>query len=211
VSSLAEDFIFILRDTELAYHIWWPYRLVRATYGAVCGAKLMVCRWERVMTQGMGCLDLPSPRIALLASGAGSGMDDIFNKIARPNFPGELVLVIADSPDAAVLAMARRAGLDTAVIPALGRQSNAYEDELNIVLDFSRCDYLFLAGYHPLLGSSVTARYWGRILNIMPPDLQDTPSNEADLPIPLTITFPRAKRLVASGLVAFTGETIVAS
>ncbi|MGA7975446.1 MAG: formyltransferase family protein, partial [Pseudolabrys sp.] len=55
-------------------------------------------------------------RVAILISGRGSNMAALIEAAQAPDYPAEIVLVVANRPDAGGLATARAAGIETAVV-----------------------------------------------------------------------------------------------
>jgi phosphoribosylglycinamide formyltransferase 1 len=85
-------------------------------------------------------------------------------------YPAGIVLVISNRPDAAGLATARRAGIATAVVDhmAFGRDREAFERALQVVLEAHDIDIVCLAGFMRLLTPWFVGRWAGRLLNIHP-------------------------------------------
>jgi phosphoribosylglycinamide formyltransferase-1 len=100
-------------------------------------------------------------RIAVFASGRGSNLEALFEKLA--NEPEvEIALVASDRRDARALERARRRGVATAVVR---------HDDARAILELlarQAIDWIVLAGYLRRIPQEIVARYRGRILNIHP-------------------------------------------
>jgi phosphoribosylglycinamide formyltransferase-1 len=104
-------------------------------------------------------------KVAVLISGRGSNMQAL---AAAQGAEYRLVLVASDRPDAAGLAWARAAGLETFALSPKGIGKVAYEDALDTALRAAGADFIALAGYMRLLSDTFVARWCGRIVNIHP-------------------------------------------
>ncbi len=96
-------------------------------------------------------------------------MQALIEAAKAPDYPAQVVLVLSDRPDAAGLAFAREAGVETAAFPRADYGSKA-EHEAGFVraLDAAGVETICLAGFMRLLSPSFVARYAGRMLNIHP-------------------------------------------
>jgi phosphoribosylaminoimidazolecarboxamide formyltransferase/IMP cyclohydrolase len=111
-------------------------------------------------------------RIVVAVSGAGSNLRALAAAAGRGELGGEIVLVVADRPCAA-LEWAREQGLETALVPG------GDDEVLAEVLAAVRTDALVLAGYMRIVGPGVLATYPGRILNTHPSLLPSFPGAHA--------------------------------
>lgn len=108
-------------------------------------------------------------RIAVFASGNGSNFEAIAAAAEAGELPAEVVLVVSDRPDAAVVARAARRGIECFAFTAKAYGSKeAYEREIVARLDAARVDLVCLAGYMRLVGETLLGSYGGRIINIHP-------------------------------------------
>ena len=112
-------------------------------------------------------------RLAVFASGGGTNLqslidhfntrqDDGRNAVAR------VVLVISDREDAGALDRARRANVDTVVIPVSGRPIDFVARETLASLESADVDLIALAGYLRLVPPAVVRHFRNRMLNIHP-------------------------------------------
>jgi len=109
-------------------------------------------------------------RVAVLISGRGSNMVSLIEAARAPTYPAEIALVVSNRPDAAGLAHARAAGIETAVVDhtTFGKDREAFERALQAVLETHRIELVCLAGFMRLLTAWFVARWEGRLLNIHP-------------------------------------------
>lgn len=114
-------------------------------------------------------------RLAILLSGRGSNFEAIHRA-----FPGQIVCVISNRPDARGLARARELGLSTHAIDHRKFPTReAHEEEILRLLAEAELDFICLAGYMRLLSPAFVAAYPHRILNIHPSLLPAFPGVDA--------------------------------
>ncbi|MBX9927803.1 MAG: phosphoribosylglycinamide formyltransferase [Gemmatimonadaceae bacterium] len=104
-------------------------------------------------------------RIAVLASGGGSNLQALIDRIAAlgAGAPAEIALVISDRRAAGALERATRAGIPTAYVPA-----SAPEGALEAALVDAQIDLIALAGYLRYIPVPVVQRFHARMVNIHP-------------------------------------------
>jgi phosphoribosylglycinamide formyltransferase-1 len=104
-------------------------------------------------------------RIVILISGRGSNMESLI----RANLPASVACVISNNPGAAGLAIAREAGIATAVLDhrAYGDR-RTFDADLATEIDRHGPDLILLAGFMRVLTADFVSRYRGRMLNIHP-------------------------------------------
>jgi phosphoribosylglycinamide formyltransferase 1 len=109
-------------------------------------------------------------RVAILISGRGSNMVALIDAAKAEDYPAAIVLVVSNRPDAAGLAHAREAGIETTVVDhqQFGEDREAFERALDAQLQQYRIDIVCLAGFMRLLTPSFVERWSGRMLNIHP-------------------------------------------
>ncbi|MBD9648507.1 phosphoribosylglycinamide formyltransferase [Ensifer sp. ENS09] len=108
-------------------------------------------------------------RVVVFISGGGSNMLALANAAAEPDFPAEIVAVIADKADAGGLAKAEALGIPTRAFLRKDFDSkDAHEAAILAELDRLSPDIICLAGYMRLLSATFIQRHEGRILNIHP-------------------------------------------
>ncbi|MFK0272161.1 phosphoribosylglycinamide formyltransferase [Ensifer sp. NPDC090286] len=108
-------------------------------------------------------------RVVVFISGGGSNMLALAKATAEPDFPAEIVSVIADKADAGGLAKAEALGIPTRAFLRKDFDSKeAHEAAILAELDRLSPDIICLAGYMRLLSATFIQRHEGRILNIHP-------------------------------------------
>jgi phosphoribosylglycinamide formyltransferase 1 len=109
-------------------------------------------------------------RVAVLASGNGSNLQALLDRIASGHVDAHVALVASDKPDAAALGRARRARVPAvlALPPEPGEKRAGYDRRLAEALRAERPDLLVLAGYMRIVGGEVLAAFPGRVVNIHP-------------------------------------------
>lgn len=111
----------------------------------------------------------PRKRVGILISGRGSNMRSLVEASRAADCPYDVVVVIANRPDAAGLAWAKEQG-----IPALGLDHMRYENrghfegQLHTVLTASKVDLVACAGFMRLMTPDFVQRWHDRMLNIHP-------------------------------------------
>jgi phosphoribosylglycinamide formyltransferase-1 len=108
-------------------------------------------------------------KVAVLISGRGSNLAALIAAARAPDYPAEIALVISNRADAGGLALARQAGIASAVVPH--RDYAAREDfdaEIERRLLAAGCELVCLAGFMRIFSAGFVARWRERILNIHP-------------------------------------------
>jgi phosphoribosylglycinamide formyltransferase 1 len=108
-------------------------------------------------------------RIAVLASGAGSNLQALIDRVHRRDGI-EIVAVASDKPAAPALVRARAAGLPVATfsLDAAGGDREARDRAIADWLHEARVDLVVLAGYMQLLSAEFLASFPGRVINVHP-------------------------------------------
>ncbi len=109
-----------------------------------------------------------APRAAVLASGRGSNFEALAKAFAGGRIPGSIELLVVDQPQAGALQIASNHGIPGLYLERPRRNRSVFDRALLRALLAHRVDYVFLAGFMRILGSTVVEAYWGRILNIHP-------------------------------------------
>src|SRR6266850_7432264 len=88
-------------------------------------------------------------RVAVLISGRGSNMVALIEAAKDESYPAEIALVISNRPDAACLATASAAGIETVLIDhtTFGRDREGFERAIQAALEAHRIDIVCLAGF----------------------------------------------------------------
>lgn len=108
-------------------------------------------------------------RVAVLISGRGSNMAALVEAAEAPGYPGEVVAVLSDQPDAAGLDFAAAEGIPARAFARKSYDSKAeHEAAFVAAIDDARADVVCLAGFMRVLSAEFVAHYAGRLVNIHP-------------------------------------------
>ncbi|GGY39544.1 phosphoribosylglycinamide formyltransferase [Parvularcula lutaonensis] len=107
-------------------------------------------------------------KIAILISGRGSNMATIIEAQRAGKIPGEIVLVLSNKDGAGGLALAKQAGIPTAVVASKGKSRAEFEKGVQTALEEAGADFVCLAGFMRVLSEDFVVRWNGRMLNIHP-------------------------------------------
>jgi len=112
----------------------------------------------------------PRRRVAVLISGRGSNMQALVAAAQTAGYPADIVLVASNRAEAAGLALARQAGVPTAVVDhrPFGQDRVAFERALQALLDRHGIEFICLGGFMRLFTADFVAHWHGRMLNIHP-------------------------------------------
>jgi phosphoribosylglycinamide formyltransferase 1 len=109
-------------------------------------------------------------RVAVLISGRGSNMEALIAAAAGDLYPAQIVVVLANRPDAPGLVRAAAAGVPTVVVDhrAFGGDREAFERALEAELEPRGVELICLAGFMRLFSPWLVERWQDRILNVHP-------------------------------------------
>lgn len=109
-------------------------------------------------------------RVAVLASGNGSNLQALLDRIASGHVHAQVVLVASDKPGAPALERARKAKVPgiLSLPPEPGEKRAAYDARLADAVRAAQPDLVVLAGYMRIVGPALLAAFPGRIVNIHP-------------------------------------------
>ncbi|MBK1697514.1 phosphoribosylglycinamide formyltransferase [Rhodovibrio salinarum] len=108
-------------------------------------------------------------RIGVLISGRGSNLQALIEAAAKPDYPAEIALVIANQPEAAGLQRAEAIGIPTQVIDhRLFPSRVGFEAAVTDALCTAGCELVCLAGFMRVLTGDFVARWTDRLINIHP-------------------------------------------
>lgn len=120
------------------------------------------------------------PRLGVLISGRGSNLQALIDAIAEGRLDARIAVVISNREDAAGLARAQAAGIDTVVMSHRGHPSReAYDARLVAELRAREVELVCLAGFMRLLSCVFVDAFPNRILNIHPSLLPAFPGVDA--------------------------------
>ncbi|WP_070120958.1 phosphoribosylglycinamide formyltransferase [Bacillus marinisedimentorum] len=119
-------------------------------------------------------------KMALFASGSGTNVQAIIDEARAGRLKGEPVLLVCDKPGAKAVSRAEAAGIPVyEVSPKHFADKAAYESAVLEKLRHHEADWVVLAGYMRLVGSTLLQAYEGRIVNIHPSLLPAFPGLDA--------------------------------
>ena len=107
------------------------------------------------------------PRIAVLLSGAGTGLENLLEQIEAGTVPGEVVVVVASKTNAFGLERARRRGIPARAVPRKEHaDAREFNDAIHAALAPHDPDLVLLLGF--LSPFETRGRYDARALNVHP-------------------------------------------
>jgi phosphoribosylglycinamide formyltransferase-1 len=127
-------------------------------------------------------MERPPFRLGVLGSGKGSNMAAVADACADGRLPAEVVLVLADNPDAGILGRARERGIRAEyVTPGKYRTKleESAEQEYVKVLRGAGVEWVVLAGFMRILKAGFLRAFPRRVLNIHPALLPAFPGLDA--------------------------------
>ena len=109
-------------------------------------------------------------RIAVLVSGNGTNLQALIDAAAKENLGnGKIVKVISSNADAYAVIRAKKAGIDTEIIPKTDFDNqNKYDQALLSALQQCGAELVVLAGFMSILGNDIIDFYKNRIINVHP-------------------------------------------
>ena len=108
-------------------------------------------------------LTVKKPKIAVLASGGGSNLGAIIDRINNKQLEAEISVVLSDNKEAFALKRAEKAGVPSFYVAKKERDSEI----LKYLTKYS-ADVVVLAGYLKKIGNNILKQYKGKIINIHP-------------------------------------------
>lgn len=111
----------------------------------------------------------PRRRVGILISGRGSNMTALIEATKDPSYPAEIVLVLANRPDAGGLERAAAAGIATLAINHKAYPDRQpFEEAVDAALREHGVEIVCLAGFMRVLTPWFISRWHGRLINIHP-------------------------------------------
>lgn len=107
-------------------------------------------------------------RVAVFISGRGTNMAALLYASQLPGAAYEIVLVAANDPAAAGLALAASEGVATFALSHRGMDRAAHDAAMSAAAREAGAQYIALAGYMRILGDAFVLEWQGRLLNIHP-------------------------------------------
>lgn len=117
--------------------------------------------------------------LGVLISGRGSNLQSILDAVAAGRLAATVAVVISNRADAAGLARAADAGVETLVLDHRGQTREQYDAQLIDALRERAVDVVCLAGFMRVLSAGFIEAFRDRILNIHPSLLPAFPGVDA--------------------------------
>jgi phosphoribosylglycinamide formyltransferase-1 len=109
------------------------------------------------------------PKIAVFASGNGSNLQALLDRVRDGTLPAEISLVVSDRADAFALERGRTAGVETLLLrPKSYASRDAYDTALRKEIEARGIDWVVLAGFMRILDTAFVRSFLGRIVNVHP-------------------------------------------
>jgi phosphoribosylglycinamide formyltransferase-1 len=105
-------------------------------------------------------------RLAVLLSGSGRTLENLLDCIAAGGLPAAVEVVVASRGDVRGVEVARRAGLQTHVLPRGNASLAAWSDAIFDACRAVNADLVVMAGFLSLI--AIPADFEGRVINIHP-------------------------------------------
>ncbi|NNU97205.1 phosphoribosylglycinamide formyltransferase [Anoxybacillus sp. EFIL] len=119
-------------------------------------------------------------RIAIFASGSGTNFQAIIDAVKKGDIQAEVALLVCDRPHAKVIERAIREHVPVFVFnPKHYETKQQFEREILQQLQQKEIDWIVLAGYMRLIGSTLLQAYPNKIVNIHPSLLPSFPGKNA--------------------------------
>lgn len=113
--------------------------------------------------------DITEPRIVVLASGSGTNLQALIEATRAQDFPGQIVAVGCNRPQAFALERARQAGIDTFTVDHTEYPSREeFDAAFRAQIERHSPDLVVLAGFMRILTPGFVKAFHGIMLNIHP-------------------------------------------
>ncbi|MBM7572790.1 phosphoribosylglycinamide formyltransferase [Aquibacillus albus] len=118
--------------------------------------------------------------IAVFASGTGSNFETIVKAMEAGRLDCNVSLLVCDKADAKVLDKAKAFNIPTFVFNPKDYDSKAdFEQEIITQLEAKQIEWIVLAGYMRLIGTTLLSQFESKIINIHPSLLPSFPGKDA--------------------------------
>ena len=108
-------------------------------------------------------------RVGVLVSGRGSNLQALIDACADPGFPATIVRVISNEPTAFAIERARKAGIETRIIPHRDYPDRAaFDAAVDAALREAAVELVCLAGFMRLLTDGFVTAWRDRMINVHP-------------------------------------------
>lgn len=108
-------------------------------------------------------------KVGVLISGRGSNMAALIEAAKAPDYPAEIAVVVSNVADAPGIALARKAGVATTVVPHRGQPDReTFDRAVSAELERHGVELVVLAGFMRIFSPWFPTRWAGRLINIHP-------------------------------------------
>ena len=107
-------------------------------------------------------------RIGILGSTRGTASQSVFDAIAARTLGAEIALVIANKPDAPILARAASHSTPALFLSAKGLDRERFDAHVTFALDRARVEDVLMVGYMRIVSAAFVQSWRGRLLNVHP-------------------------------------------
>ena len=108
-------------------------------------------------------------KFAVFVSGYGRGAIEIIKDYRNGLIKPQLSLLLSSNPESGSLNFAQSNDIPCAIIEKSKFETKLeFENEINLVLSQHEIDYIFLAGWMPIVGSTLLKKHSNKIINIHP-------------------------------------------
>ena len=115
-------------------------------------------------------------KIAVFASGFGSNFQALIEAVKQQTLNADIVLLVSDNPSSKAVERANAAGIDAFTFYAKDYAGKAaYEQAVLAELQKRQVEYIVLAGYMRIIGSTLLEAFPMRIINLHPALLPSFP------------------------------------
>ncbi|MDW0109532.1 phosphoribosylglycinamide formyltransferase [Sporosarcina aquimarina] len=119
-------------------------------------------------------------KVAVFASGSGSNFQALVDAVNASTLEADIRLLVCDQPTAAVLERAQKANIESYCIsPKNFTDKTAFEKEIVQQLKLRDIEFIVLAGYMRIIGSTILKEFPESIVNIHPSLLPAFPGKDA--------------------------------
>ncbi len=118
--------------------------------------------------------------IAIFASGSGTNAEAIIQAVKGGRLDAEIAVIVSDNPSAKVIERAHNHNIPVlALSPRTFENKAAFEQKVLDELMEKNVEFIVLAGYMRLIGTTLLNAYEGRMVNIHPSLLPSFPGLDA--------------------------------
>lgn len=124
-----------------------------------------------LLTSAAGHAGKASIRLGILGSGEGTNFESILEAIGCGKLDAEVVIVISDVEDSAILERAKSHGIDSVYVDPgelPNRLSGSSQEEISRWLKRAGVELVICAGFMKILKSPVLENFSGRVINVHP-------------------------------------------